>query len=99
MYITCVCLHFFIFFYFYFETRGVYFEMEELVGMRLAREPGAGSGEQGKRERGVGIVVRNPEIDKFHQKWNFILMFLLKNCNFSQNLDLLPWVQKNLLPS
>jgi hypothetical protein len=36
--------------------------------MRLAREPGAGSGEQGKRERGVGIVVRNPEIDKFHQK-------------------------------
>jgi hypothetical protein len=26
-------------------------------------------------------------------------MFLLKNCNFSQNLDLLPWVQKNLLPS
>jgi hypothetical protein len=36
--------------------------------MRLAREPGAGSGEQGKRERGAGIVVRNPEIDKFHQK-------------------------------
>jgi hypothetical protein len=27
------------------------------------------------------------------------MMFLLKNCNFSQNLDLLPWVQKNLLPS
>jgi hypothetical protein len=26
-------------------------------------------------------------------------MFLLKNCNFSQNLDLLPWVQKNLLPT
>jgi hypothetical protein len=26
-------------------------------------------------------------------------MFLLKNCNFSQNLDLLLWVQKNLLPS
>jgi hypothetical protein len=25
-------------------------------------------------------------------------MFLLKNSNFSQNLDLLPWVQKNLLP-
>jgi hypothetical protein len=36
--------------------------------MRLAREPGTGSGEQGKRERGVGTVVRNPEIDKFHQK-------------------------------
>jgi hypothetical protein len=36
--------------------------------MWLAREPGAGSGEQGKRERGAGIVVRNPEIDKFHQK-------------------------------
>jgi lauroyl/myristoyl acyltransferase len=26
-------------------------------------------------------------------------MFLLKNYNFSKNLDLLPWVQKNLLPS
>jgi hypothetical protein len=26
-------------------------------------------------------------------------MFLLKNCNFSENWDLLPWVQKNLLPS
>jgi hypothetical protein len=43
--------------------------------MRLAREPGAwslergaGSGEQEKRERGAGIVVRNPEIDKFYQK-------------------------------
>jgi hypothetical protein len=36
--------------------------------MRLASEPGAGSGEQGKREQGAGIVVRNPEIDKFHQK-------------------------------
>jgi hypothetical protein len=34
----------------------------------LARELGAGSGEQGKRERGAGIVVRNPKIDKFHQK-------------------------------
>jgi hypothetical protein len=67
--------------------------------MRLAHEPGAGSGEQGKRERGAGIVVRNPEIDKFHQKKNFILMFLLKNSNFGKNLDLLSWVQKNLLPS
>jgi hypothetical protein len=26
-------------------------------------------------------------------------MFLYKNSNFSKNLDLLPWVQKNLLPS
>jgi hypothetical protein len=26
-------------------------------------------------------------------------MFLFKNTNFSKNLDLLPWVQKNLLPS
>jgi hypothetical protein len=26
-------------------------------------------------------------------------MFLLKNSNFSRKLDLLPWVQKNLLPS
>jgi hypothetical protein len=37
-------------------------------GMWLAREPGAGSGEQEKREWGAGFVVRNPEIDKFHQK-------------------------------
>jgi hypothetical protein len=36
--------------------------------MRLACELGVGSGEQGKREQGAGIVVRNPEIDKFHQK-------------------------------
>jgi hypothetical protein len=26
-------------------------------------------------------------------------MFILKNSNFSENWDLLPWVQKNLLPS
>jgi hypothetical protein len=26
-------------------------------------------------------------------------MFILKNSNFSKNWDLLPWVQKNLLPS
>jgi hypothetical protein len=26
-------------------------------------------------------------------------MILFKNSNFSKNLDLLPWVQKNLLPS
>jgi hypothetical protein len=26
-------------------------------------------------------------------------MFLFKNSNFSKKLDLLPWVQKNLLPS
>jgi hypothetical protein len=26
-------------------------------------------------------------------------MFLFKNSNFSKILDLLPWVQKNLLPS
>jgi predicted metal-dependent hydrolase len=27
------------------------------------------------------------------------MMFRLKNSNFSENWDLLPWVQKNLLPS
>jgi hypothetical protein len=26
-------------------------------------------------------------------------MFIFKNTNFSKNLDLLPWAQKNLLPS
>jgi hypothetical protein len=26
-------------------------------------------------------------------------MFILYNSNFSENWDLLPWVQKNLLPS
>jgi hypothetical protein len=65
----------------------------------VSLEWGAGSGEQGKRERGAGIVVRNPEIDKFHQKYIKILMFLFKNSNFSENLDLIPWVHKNLLPS
>jgi hypothetical protein len=37
-------------------------------GMRLVREPGAGSRERIKRERGAGIVVGNPKIDKFYQK-------------------------------
>jgi hypothetical protein len=27
-----------------------------------------GNGELEKKERGAGIVIRNPEIDKFHQK-------------------------------
>jgi hypothetical protein len=36
--------------------------------MKLVRDLGAGSGEQGKREWRVGIVVRNPQIEKFHQK-------------------------------
>jgi hypothetical protein len=31
-------------------------------------ELGAGSKEQGKREQGARIVVRNPKIKKFHQK-------------------------------
>jgi hypothetical protein len=43
---------------------------------KLIREPGAGSGERGKRERGVGIVVRNPKIEIFEVA-NF------KNSNFS----------------
>jgi hypothetical protein len=58
----------------------------------VSLERGAGSGEQGKEERGARIVVRNHEIDKFHQRYNFILMFLFKNSNFSKNLDLSPWV-------
>jgi hypothetical protein len=43
----------------------------------VSLERGAESGERGKRERGAGIVVRNPEIDKFHQKKIFGMMFLL----------------------
>jgi hypothetical protein len=38
MYITCVCLHFFISLFLYFETRGVYFEMEELVVLLIFSE-------------------------------------------------------------
>jgi hypothetical protein len=34
---------------------------EENNGMRLAREPGAGSRERGKRERGARIVVKIPK--------------------------------------
>jgi hypothetical protein len=45
-----------------------HFHRRRSVRMRLARELGEGSGERGKRERGAGIVVRNPEIDKLHQK-------------------------------
>jgi hypothetical protein len=40
--------------------------ISSIIWMRLVCEPGAGSGERGKRERGAGIVVRNPKIDKFH---------------------------------
>jgi hypothetical protein len=74
--------------------------------MRLVRKPGAGSGkrgagsgEQGKRERGVGIVIRNPKKDKFHQKQKFFSDVNLKKSNFSETWDLLPWIQKSLLPS
>jgi hypothetical protein len=42
----------------------------------VSLEQGTGNGEREKRERGAGIVVRNPEIDKFHQKLNIILMFI-----------------------
>jgi hypothetical protein len=35
---------------------------------KLVHEPGAGSGEREKGERGVEIVVKNPKIKKFHQK-------------------------------
>jgi hypothetical protein len=34
----------------------------------VSLERGAGSGEREKRERGAGIVVRNPKIDKFPEK-------------------------------
>jgi hypothetical protein len=45
-------------------------EYEMLLGRRtrLAREPGMGSGERGKRERGIGIVVRNLKMKKINQK-------------------------------
>jgi hypothetical protein len=42
-------------------------------------ERGARSGERGKRERRARIVIRNPKIDKFHQKYNFFLMLISKN--------------------
>ena len=60
--------------------------------MKLICELRARSWEQGKRERGVGIVVRNPKIKTFTNV-NF------KNSNFNKNYDLLPWIQKSLLPS
>jgi hypothetical protein len=37
----------------------------------MSLEQGVGNGERGKREWGAGIVVRNPNIDKFHQKYKF----------------------------
>jgi hypothetical protein len=32
--------------------------------MKLVHEPRVGSRERGKRERGAGIAVRNPKIEK-----------------------------------
>ena len=40
----------------------------------------------GKREWGVGIVIRNPEVDKFHQKYKFFLWHNLKKSNFNKKL-------------
>jgi hypothetical protein len=34
----------------------------------MSLERGAGSKERGKRERGAGIVVKNPEMEKMDQK-------------------------------
>jgi hypothetical protein len=59
---------------------------------------GAGSGERGKSEWGAGIVVINPKID-ISPKITKNSDVNLKNSNFSKNWDLLPWVQKSLLPS
>jgi hypothetical protein len=54
----------------------------------VSLEQEAGSGERGKRERGARIVVRNPKIKKFYQKFKkYIYIFL--NLNFSENFDLL----------
>jgi hypothetical protein len=62
---------------------------------KLVCEPGVGSGEWGKKKQGAWIVIRNPKIKKFHQKFKKLQIFFL-NSNFSENLDLLPWVQDNL---
>ena len=52
-------------------------------------------GEQGKRKKGVGIVIRNLKIENFTKNIK-IYRFFLKNSNFSKNLDLLPWIQESL---
>jgi hypothetical protein len=47
---------------------GVEYYILQCRRMRLVCELGAVSGERGKRERGAGIVVRNPKIEFLYQK-------------------------------
>jgi hypothetical protein len=52
----------------------------------------AGSGEQGKRERGARIVVKIQKYKNSPKIEIFIDVNFFLNFNFSENLDLLPWV-------
>jgi hypothetical protein len=54
------------------------YDQKKYERTKLVHELGAGSGEQGKRERGVGIVVRNPKIEKNSPKIEFFQMITLK---------------------
>jgi hypothetical protein len=44
----------------------------------VSLEWGARSGEWGKRKQGIVIVVRNPKIEKFHQKLKKLQIFFKK---------------------
>jgi hypothetical protein len=61
--------------------------------MKLVREPGAGKKKAGSRDCRKKSKNRkiSPKIKKFtYVNFNFL--------NFSENYDLLPWVQKSQLP-
>ncbi|MHC5719806.1 MAG: hypothetical protein ACYTX0_49175, partial [Nostoc sp.] len=61
-------------------------------------EQGAGSRERGKSERGAGIVVRNAEIVNYHQIFFFFIDVNFWKFKFREDWDLLPRIQKSLLP-
>jgi hypothetical protein len=56
---------------------------------KLVREPGTGSRDCSKKSKN----------EKNWPKIEFFADVYFKNSNFSENLDLLPWVQKSLLLS
>jgi hypothetical protein len=64
-------------------------------GAKLVREPGAGSEEWGKESGKQGCRKKSkknknpPKIKKFTD-------LFFNNYNFSENLDLLPWIQESL---
>jgi hypothetical protein len=66
---------------------------------KLVHELRAGSEEQGKREQGSKDCHQNFQNKGFSLKIEFFMIEFFFFKNFSENLDLLPFVQGSLQPS